>query len=438
MLYKRLIQLYHLYKKLTREQKKSIIISKTKNNFLKKYSLKIIMAIIIISLITYQYLETYQAHASTDKLSEAIISNFISSEFGDLRENQEEYLIEETLNEATIALDISYSEIKKQNPVFQITESQASKIDIENNQLIIEMTPDKILALQNNASKLSHKNISNENTDNNSPLKPASNKEIKRNETIIYSISAGDTVSSIAQKFGISVNTILWENNLSSYSILKISDNLKILPNSGVSHTVARGESLSYLANYYDLSLEDILTANNLNNANSLKIGQKLIMPGASKPSTVKIASTASKVINNSASGLEVIKKLVKPSPVKNVGSSMLWPTEGHRITQYYSWRHKGLDIANKTGTPLYASESGTIIYSGWSNGYGYNVLIDHGSGLRTRYAHASKLYVSKGDTVSKGESVAAMGSTGWSTGPHIHFEVIINGSLMNPLNYIK
>ena len=116
----------------------------------------------------------------------------------------------------------------------------------------------------------------------------------------------------------------------------------------------------------------------------------------------------------------------------------MKWPTVGHRITQYYSWRHTGLDIANKTGTPLYASEGGTVDYSGWSNGYGYNVLINHGGGKKTRYAHASKLYVKKGDVVSKGEAIAAMGSTGWSTGPHIHFEVIINGVKKNPLNYIK
>ncbi|MCF7820100.1 MAG: M23 family metallopeptidase [Candidatus Pacebacteria bacterium] len=392
---------------------------------------------IVVSLIAYQYLGAYQAKASTDKFSNAIITNFIPSEFGEIRQNQAEELIEETLNQETVALDISYSEIKGQNPTLSASERKTLSLNNNHNtQLVIEMNPNKILALQNDASKLSHTNIqdNNENTD-----EETDNQSLtKRQETTTYTISAGDTVSSIAKKFGISVNTILWENNLSAYSVLKIGDTLRILPESGVSHTVARGESLSYLSNYYDVSVDEILSANNLVNANSLKIGQKLIMPGASRRSNVQTASTAKKVVQNAASGLEVIKELVKPSPAKADASNMLWPTEGHRITQYYSWKHKGLDIANKTGTPLYASEAGTVIYAGWSTGYGYNVLLDNGGGMRTRYAHASKLYVSKGDKVDKGETVAAMGSTGWSTGPHIHFEVIINGSLMNPLNYIK
>jgi murein DD-endopeptidase MepM/ murein hydrolase activator NlpD len=116
----------------------------------------------------------------------------------------------------------------------------------------------------------------------------------------------------------------------------------------------------------------------------------------------------------------------------------MAWPTQGHRITQYYSWRHHGLDIANKTGTPLYSSDAGRVQYAGWSNGYGNNVIIDHGGGKQTRYAHLSKFYCNTGDSVAKGETIGAMGNTGWSTGPHLHFEVIINGTKYNPLNYIR
>ena len=100
--------------------------------------------------------------------------------------------------------------------------------------------------------------------------------------------------------------------------------------------------------------------------------------------------------------------------------------------------RHYGLDIANKTGTPLYAADSGTVESAGWGAGYGYNIVIDHGGGKKTRYAHMSKFYVEKGAKVSKGMPIGEMGSTGWSTGPHIHFEVIINGKKYNPLNYIK
>ena len=158
-------------------------------------------------------------------------------------------------------------------------------------------------------------------------------------------------------------------------------------------------------------------------------------------PDGKKIASaTVTKPKTTSSYRLSsIVKDLVKPSAAKPAGNKMQWPTVGYRITQYYSWRHTGLDIGNKVGTPLYAADSGVVEKAGWnSGGYGNMVLINHGGGIKTRYAHASKLYVKVGDHVSKGEAVAAMGSTGRSTGPHIHFEVIINGRLLNPLNYIR
>jgi murein DD-endopeptidase MepM/ murein hydrolase activator NlpD len=118
----------------------------------------------------------------------------------------------------------------------------------------------------------------------------------------------------------------------------------------------------------------------------------------------------------------------------------MIWPTPGRRITQYYSWSHQGLDIGDKIGTPLYAADDGVVIIAqgGWNGGYGNTILLDHGGGKRTRYGHASKLFVKVGDEVKKGETIAAMGSTGRSTGPHLHFEVLVNGTRYNPLNYIK
>ncbi|MDD3939910.1 MAG: M23 family metallopeptidase [Patescibacteria group bacterium] len=258
----------------------------------------------------------------------------------------------------------------------------------------------------------------------------------QRTETINYTVSSGDTISSISQNFGITINTILWANNLSANSIIRPGDTLIILPYSGVTHTVKSGDTLSKIAQSYDVSEDKIIASNNLGSV--LKIGEKLMIPGGSKKSTVVAARPSTPSPNT---GISIIKDLVtSPStnePVTSEGK-MLWPTEGKRITQYYSWSHTGLDIANKTGTPLYAAEAGTVEYSGWSNGYGYNVLINHGGGKKTRYAHASKLFVEVGDQVERGENIAAMGSTGWSTGPHIHFEVIINGKKYNPLNYIK
>ena len=121
-----------------------------------------------------------------------------------------------------------------------------------------------------------------------------------------------------------------------------------------------------------------------------------------------------------------------------------IWPTSGRNITAYFNatgahWsnKHTGLDIGIPTGSNIVASKGGTVIFSGWSGGYGYYVKIDHGNGVVTAYAHNSRLLVSVGDTVKQGDVIALSGSTGNSTGPHCHFEVIVNGSFKNPLNYL-
>ena len=115
------------------------------------------------------------------------------------------------------------------------------------------------------------------------------------------------------------------------------------------------------------------------------------------------------------------------------------WPTAGHNITQYYSWRHTGIDIANKSGTAIYAADAGTVEIVGWnSGGYGNQIIIDHGGGKKTRYAHLSSFGVQAGETVSKGQYIGGMGSTGRSSGSHLHFEVIIDGKRYNPLNYVE
>ena len=260
----------------------------------------------------------------------------------------------------------------------------------------------------------------------------------KRSEIVYYTVQKGDAVSTIARRFGVTVNTILWANNLTASSLIRPGDTLTILPESGILHTVKSGDTISKIARTYDVEEEKILSSNQL--GATLKIGDKIMVPGGRRITVAAATPRPTTPAASNTTGLGIIRDLVKApdSPVAATTEGMLWPTEGRRITQYYSWRHTGLDIANKTGTPLYASEAGTVEFAGWSNGYGYNVVIDHGGGKKTRYAHASQMFVKAGDTVTRGEHIAAMGSTGWSTGPHIHFEVIINGVKQNPLNYIK
>lgn len=259
-------------------------------------------------------------------------------------------------------------------------------------------------------------------------------KKIKRlrDETIYYIVESGDTVSTIAAKFDISVNTILWENNLSAYSLIRPGDKLTILPMSGVIHKVKKGDTIGSIAKTYSIEESAIMEANKLADNGRLIISQQLIIPGGKKNSYARQQ-------NSSYSGLAVIKDLLKPKATKPLGGNkMNWPTVGYRITQYYSWRHHAADIANKVGTPIYAADAGVIEVIGWGRGYGNQIVIDHGGGKKTRYAHMSKFYVKKGQSVNKGEAIGAMGSTGWSTGSHLHFEVIINNIKYNPLNYIK
>ncbi|MFH0853909.1 MAG: peptidoglycan DD-metalloendopeptidase family protein [bacterium] len=251
----------------------------------------------------------------------------------------------------------------------------------------------------------------------------------ERNNIVEYIVQAGDVIGSIAAKFSITVNTILWSNNLSYYSVIRPGDKLKIMPISGVLHKVASGETLSAIANKYNADLEKIKDYNILANANSLQKGQEIIIPdGVMKAAPQAVAY---KTAPHSA---PVASSRIQYSNSEN----FIWPTTSKRITQYYHWGHHAIDVGGKIGTPIYSIEKGQIIFSGWSTGYGYNIIVDHGGGQKSRYAHFSKLYVKKSVFVGKGQQIGEMGSTGWSTGPHLHLEIIINGIKVNPLKYVK
>ncbi|MCX6792542.1 MAG: M23 family metallopeptidase [Candidatus Falkowbacteria bacterium] len=265
----------------------------------------------------------------------------------------------------------------------------------------------------------------------------------KRSTAISYTIQNGDTISSIARRFGISINTILWENDLKATSLIKPGNQLTILPSSGVGHTVVRGQTLGAIAKLYDVSEQDILKANGISNPNQIKIGEKLLIPGASQLASASgntIVKATTKQVSLGAEKLRAIISSDRDSTaIIPAGGRMAWPTTGHRITQYYSWRHTGVDIADHIGTPIYAADSGVVTTVGYNRGgYGNQIIISHGGGKTTRYGHLSAFDVVVGQKVTKGQYIAAMGSTGRSTGPHLHFEVMLNGARYNPLNYTR
>lgn len=245
-----------------------------------------------------------------------------------------------------------------------------------------------------------------------------------RFKIIQYAIQPGDTVGNLAQKFQISVETILIENKLSLKSVLRPGDSLNILPVNGVSHKIKKGDNLKKIALLYKADIQKIIDFNHLTEE-ELPIGEVLIVPeGKRLPAP---AAPASQI----ATG--------RPPALKVSGLGMLWPTTGRRITQYFTWRHTGIDIALPTGNPIYAALDGVVEMSGWNrSGYGYQIVLRHSNGLKTRYAHNSKLYVLVGQEVAKGDVIALIGSTGRSTGPHLHFEVIVGGVRVNPFLYVK
>lgn len=251
----------------------------------------------------------------------------------------------------------------------------------------------------------------------------------RRDDAIVYIVEPGDTVTSIAQKFDISINTILWENNLSAYSIIRPGKELSILPVTGINHIVKKGDSIAKIAENYQVEPDEILNENNILNESDIQIGQVVFVPEGLKPkpaprTIVRTAPTTQQTFDDAP-----------------VGGDLIWPTNGYRITQYYTWRHFGLDVGNKNGQPIYAAADGKVIISSqgkWNGGYGNQIVVDHGNGIETRYAHTSYNIVSVGETVKQGQVIAAIGSTGRSSGPHIHFEIEINGRRVNPLNYLS
>jgi len=249
-----------------------------------------------------------------------------------------------------------------------------------------------------------------------------------------YIVQTGDTISTIAAKFGLSSSTILWANDLGTNDYIRPGDELAILPVDGLEHTVKKGDTLTKLASTYDVEEADILEANKLTEEDELIADRALLIPDGTPPRAAPPARIAKKpTIDNIGSVFQ------KPSASPETGSpSMIWPTSGRVITQYWGWRHTGVDIDGHYDSPIYASDAGVVEVASWGNGYGLQIVVNHENGFKTRYAHASKIFVSPGQRVAQGEVMAMVGTTGFSTGTHLHYEVYVNGVRRNPLLYVR
>lgn len=253
-----------------------------------------------------------------------------------------------------------------------------------------------------------------------------------RAEVLEYTVVNGDTLASIAKMFGVDTDSIKWLNDGLNEKKLKPGTILKIPPVTGLIHTVKSGETIYSIAKKYNVSAQSIVDFpfNEFTNDETftLAIGQQVVVPDGEMPDVV-ISSPRSYLAN----------QLTPNAGAVSATGSWGWPTQG-TITQNFKAWHKGLDIANHSAPSILAADSGKVIVAGWTDntGYGNRVMIDHGNGYKTLYAHMSKIAVVVGQTVKRGDVLGQMGSTGRSTGTHLHFEIRTTAGNKDPLSVLK
>lgn len=277
-------------------------------------------------------------------------------------------------------------------------------------------------------------------------------KDRERRGVEKYIVMNGDTLSLIAQKYDISIETIKWANNLTS-DLVRPGQELDIPPADGVLIKVAKNETLASIATKYNGNEQAIADFNWLDYPFTLYEGQELFIPDGRMPTVAPPKPTIARAPRTYTSGS--YSGAGSSAPVDpNVGRFLGWPVAGNtaKISQYYKGTiHRGIDIADRNLPNIIAPAAGTVIFAGcagtcpplgstWGgSGYAWSIQIDHGNGYTTWYAHLKNIYVRSGESVSRGQAIGQMGSTGRSTGPHLHFELRRGSgynSQINPLPY--
>lgn len=237
-------------------------------------------------------------------------------------------------------------------------------------------------------------------------------RQIRAGSAVVHTVEPGDTLASLAREYGVSGELLRAANPEAAYPF-RVGERIRIPPGPGVFHLVEEGETLERLAERYRVEREAIAKANRLGDETSLWVGEELFIPGA------------------------------KPSALAAAAARFLWPVRG-RITDRFGWRphplsgadgfHRGIDIAAPLGRPFVAARAGRVVFSGWRQDYGRTIVLDHGGGVQTLYAHNSANLVSVGQWVRQGEVIGRVGESGGVTGPHLHFEVLRGATAVNPL----
>lgn len=249
-----------------------------------------------------------------------------------------------------------------------------------------------------------------------------------RDKVYQHTVSEGETLASLSARYNISIDTIKWANELKS-DIIKPGQELDIPPVTGIVHKVVAGDNIYAVAKKYNIDAQNIVNFpfNDFADPDTFQLtpGQVLYVPDGSIEDKPTPQQSQFRYVAKAQAGVQGT-------------SSFLWPTSGS-ITTYPVWYHMALDIANSAAPAIIASDTGTVTYTGClAYGYGCHIIVDHGNGYQTLYAHLSAIEVSAGQVVSKGQRIGVMGSTGRSTGTHLHFEIRSGGTQVNPLGFLQ
>ena len=243
-------------------------------------------------------------------------------------------------------------------------------------------------------------------------------------QIVVYTVEQGDTPSAIADRFGISLQTLLWANNLRTASSIRPGDDLVILPVTGVQYEVKKGDTIESIAKKFKGDAEDIIGFNGLALGEALKVGTSIIIPDG---------ELASSLVPSSAGSLGRVSTPSRFSALPEFAGYYMRPIIGGRNARatranpHGIHGYNGVDLANSCGLAVLASADGTIILTrseGWNGGYGRYVVMAHPNGTQTLYGHMSQILASPGQSVSQGSQIGMIGSTGNSTGCHVHFEI--------------
>lgn len=255
-----------------------------------------------------------------------------------------------------------------------------------------------------------------------------------------YTIQPGDTISSIAARFGIAEDYLIWNNGhvASDPDSLIIGATLVVPGTDGLVYNVTLGDTLNGIAGYYGIGVDSIIGygPNGVSTPDTVVEGMVLVLPGAVPPAPIIVEPEPAPDPDPVPVGVSPDPEPYYP-PVASIG--YIWPFYAS-ISTYYGWGHLAIDIDGfgNYGASIVAAASGTVVLVAWdSYGYGYHVIIAHDDGSQTLYAHLSDIWVSQGEYVGQGQSIGALGSTGYSTGPHLHFGLYIGGVPVDPLAYL-